>query len=351
LFFCNHIWQLWINAYEQQGLCKLEIKSKETDSSKQQDLEFDAKRSMWKAISVISSVIGAIPMMKTSNHCFPTLKSLLLKERESPKIIRELAKLHELLQFNEDSIQFYKELIEKDAYDATTVKQLIQNYTKIRDFEKAICSLSLLQCTGESGVVDKTFYVDTYLKGAKDSIEKHDTEMAKVRFLKAYQTIFSHNASISCTDDEAETSDILLLHTCEKGESCRQLKQVTLTLTTFVQIRIDVNHNDCPPCGRKLAYLKNMMSNCRCVLVFFHETQNTDTMSTDHFVELAIDIVAYKYRQKTLVIRNGDTDDDLRSCKDIQVSSFDDETEDSLMQSRRRGKLLSDILKKMSEMF
>jgi tetratricopeptide (TPR) repeat protein len=344
----NH---LNINAYEQQGLCKLDFKSKETDPSKQQALEFDAKRSMWKAISVISSVIGAIPMMKTSNHCFPTLKSLLLKEKESPKIIKELAKLHELLEFNEDSIQFYKKLIEKDAYDATTVKQLIQNYTKIRDFEKAICSLSLLQCTGESDVVDKTFYVDTYIKGAKDSVEKNYTDLAKDWFLKAYQTIFRHHASISCPDDDAESSDILLLHTCEKGESCRQLEQVALTLTTFVQLRIAVNHNDCPPGGRKLDYLKNMMSNCRCVLVFFHETQNTDTTSTDQSVELAIDIVAYKYRQKTLVIRNGDTDDDLRSCKDIQVSSFDDETEDSVMQNTRHGKLLSDMLKKMSEMF
>lgn len=343
-----------INAYEQQGLCKLEMKSKETDPTKQRKLEFDAQQSMWKAISVVSSVIGAIPMMKTSSHCFPTLKSLLLKEEESPKNFGELAKLHELLEFNEESIKFYRKMIEKEVYDAKTVKQLIQNYIKVGDFENAICTLSLLQCTGELDVFDKTFYVDTYTKGANDSVENHDIEMAKVRLLKAYQTIFSHHSSsVSCPDGDAQSPDILMLHSCEKGEGCRQLKQIAGTFNEFVELQIDVNHNDCPPYSKKSAYLKKRMLECRCVLVFFHETENADTESTDPTVDSAIDlIIPLKQREKTLVIRNGETDDDLLSCRHcIRASGFDAETEDSNLQAIWHVTIFSDILKKMSEMF
>lgn len=51
--------------------------------------------------------------------------------------------------------------------DSTTVRELAQNYIKLGDYENAICTLSLLQRTLEVNISDKSFYVDTCIKGAK----------------------------------------------------------------------------------------------------------------------------------------------------------------------------------------
>ena len=143
----------------------------ETDIDKREELEYDIRANMWKAISAISGVITALPMLKTTNHCFPTLKTLREKEDISTRKLKELAKLHELLDYTETPIQFYRELIEIEC-NPTNVKTLIQNYLKIGNFEKAVCTLSLLQCTEELDFLDKSFYVDTYIKGALDSLDK-----------------------------------------------------------------------------------------------------------------------------------------------------------------------------------
>ncbi|XP_061196280.1 uncharacterized protein LOC133204545 [Saccostrea echinata] len=343
-----------INAFEQQGFCKLEMKSKETDPGKQEELQYDAEQSMWKAVSVMSGVIRAIPKIQTSNQCFPTLKSLLLERSESPKNLKELAKLHELLQFPVESIKFIKRLIEIGPYDKATVKKLIQNYIEIKDFENAICTLSLLQCTGDLDVFERSIYVDTYIKGAKDSMEKHDFEMGKIRLLKAYQTIFPNlSSSSSCLEDDAKSSDIFILHSCGESNGCQQLKLITSTLQSFVQLRVAVNSNDCLPFRPEMTYVKKAMSDCRCILVLFHETgsiNNPDNMSD--FVDLAIEMILRKYRTKTLVINTEGNEHDLQICKELILPTEScGNTEDSDVQTLKEGTLFSNILTKMSELF
>lgn len=112
-----------INAYEQQAICKLDLISKETDPSKVEELRYDSRKCLWKALSVVSGVIGAIPLLKTTSQCFPLLKMLLQDEEKSTKTYKELAKLHELLGYNEESITFYKHIIEIKN-DSTTVREL-----------------------------------------------------------------------------------------------------------------------------------------------------------------------------------------------------------------------------------
>lgn len=46
-------------------------------------LEYDARRCMWKALTVISAVIRTLPMLRTTRQCFPTLKILLQSQEQS----------------------------------------------------------------------------------------------------------------------------------------------------------------------------------------------------------------------------------------------------------------------------
>lgn len=97
-----------INAYEQQALCKLDLLAKENDSRKNNELQYDAKKCAWKALSIVSGVIGALPMLKRTTLCYPTLKELLQNEDNSTRKFKDLAKLRELLEFDKESIRFYK---------------------------------------------------------------------------------------------------------------------------------------------------------------------------------------------------------------------------------------------------
>lgn len=99
-----------INAYGQQALCKLDLLDKETDSSKKNKLQFEAKECAWKALNIVSGVIGALPMLKTTNQCYPTLEELLQNEDKSIGTLKRIAKLHELLDDDEETIKICKEI-------------------------------------------------------------------------------------------------------------------------------------------------------------------------------------------------------------------------------------------------
>lgn len=95
---------------------------------------------------------------------------------------KKLAKLHELLDYKEESIKFYKQVIEIEC-DSASVRKLAQSYIKIEDFDNAICSL--VQGNKLLDIYDiKLFYVDTCLEGAKGSLRKRHLEMAKIRIEK-----------------------------------------------------------------------------------------------------------------------------------------------------------------------
>lgn len=78
------------------------------------------------------------------------------------------------------------------------IRQLLENLHKIiKRFVtlNAIGTLSLMQKTLEVNISDKSFYVDTCIKGAKLSLIKgDDLEMAKIRFIEAYKIIFPHHS-------------------------------------------------------------------------------------------------------------------------------------------------------------
>lgn len=79
-----------------------------------------------------------------------------------------------------------------------------------------------MQNTFEVNISDKSFYVDTCIKGAKLSLIKgDDLEMAKIRFLEAYKIIFSHHSvSTSRKEEVKKLLDILVLHSCGEDECC-----------------------------------------------------------------------------------------------------------------------------------
>ena len=333
-----------INAYEQQAMCNETLLQDETDIDKRKELEYDIRANMWKALSAISGVITALPMLKTTNHCFPTLKTLLEKEDTSTKKLKELAKLHELLDYTEASITFYQEIIEIEC-NPTNVKTLIKNYLKIGNFDKAVCTLSLLQCTEELGFFDKSFYVDTYIKGALDSLKKKDFEMAKIRFLKAYETIMSETNTLAQGKKGEQFPDILILDSCCDGNACRWIQPIFSTLKSFIQLQVAVNHTDCPPGGRLIKYMEKTMLQARCIILILH---NCDEAKKDEFMELVLELLALHYRGKTLLIRIEGCNLTFPGCKELVLSRGHVEMENkNVMQ----GTVLSNILISMTDMF
>lgn len=341
-----------INAYEQQAICKLHLNSKETDPKKKVELEFDAKKCMWKALSIISRVIGAIPLLKTTNQCFPTLKTLLQKGEKSSETIKELAKLHELMDYNEEAIKFYRQIVEVERSDSATFKKLAQNYMKIGDFENAIRTLSLLQCAKDSDISDKLFYVDTCIKGAIDSLRKSDLEEAKIRFLTAYSRIFSHlNVSVTKEEDDESPPDIFVLHNCGDDGCCYQ-KYVVSALESFVHLKYVVNDKDCLPFRGRMEYLKKTMLESHCICMILHEN-NTDDVKKDDFLGLALDTASVKHRAKILRIRTEEVKPEEPGCKEVVLpcDCRDLVNNDSSSQLLLRGDLFSEMLIQMSEMF
>lgn len=390
-----------INAYEQQAICKLDLISKETDPGRKEELKYDTRISLWKALTITSGIIGFIPLLKTTNQCFPTLKMLLQREEKSFKTSKELAKLYKLLDYDEESIKFYKQMIEIEC-DSTSVKDLAHSYVKIRDFDNAICTLALLQGYKELDISDKLFYVDTCVEGAKDSLRKLDLEMAKIRFLNAFRAIFSQqNVSASKVEQNVSASeeqdiltskedkripavkkeqnvpalqegqniqaskdeknvmaskgehddnplDILVLHSC--GEvGCRYLTFVMSSLESFVQLKCSYNDNDCPPPRRRMKYLIEAMCKSHCIMIILHEVSNF-TVTKDEFIDRVLEIALVKHRTKTLKIRKEGVEQDETVCKEVILPCHFDENvnhENSLI---LKGDLFSDVLTAMSKM-
>lgn len=52
-------------------------------------------------------------MLKITNQCYPTLKELLQQNEDSLGTLKELAKLHKLLDLDKESIKYNKKIIKK----------------------------------------------------------------------------------------------------------------------------------------------------------------------------------------------------------------------------------------------
>lgn len=338
-----------INAYEQQACCKLDLLARESDPEKKNELRYDVKECAWKALTIVSGVIAAIPMLKRSNQCYQTLKVLLQHEQNSFRTLKELAKLHGLLDYDEESIKYYKEII-KEKMDTTTVRELAQTYIKIKDFTNAIYTLSLLQRTSEVNISDKSLLVKTCIKGAEHSLnEDDDVEMAKIRFTEAYKAIVSRqNVSTPRNEEDDTLLDILVLDSCGIDDCCYQ-NFVTSSLETFVQLKFVVNAF--PGC-LVLKYLDKAMEESHCILILQHESMsNAD--EKDKLIDLSIESAFLNHQAKILQVRKEDVRQYLPCCKEIVLTSdpSDIVNTDSRPYLLLKGNLFAHILHKLSDIF
>ena len=333
-----------VNAYEQQAICKLEIIEKESNTERKNEHRYDARQCLWNALTVISGIIGAVPNLKTTCQCFPTLKILLQNEEKCSKTLKDLAELHEKMGYTEESIKFVKEIYEIDN-DPKMLKKLADNYLKVGDFENAICTLLLLQYTKEIGESDISLFIDAYINGARDSLKKGNFEMAKIRLSKAYGTIFSDsNVAIQDKREDESFPDVLILDGCGEEGVCRWVKPIISTFVSFIQLHVVVNYTDCPPGVRIPKYLEKTMFQARCILLILHEC---DDANKDSFIELALEQLALCHRTKTLLIRIKGCHLEFPGCRELELSLDPAISENNVMQ----GTLLSNILEKMTEIF
>ena len=331
-----------VNAYEQQAICKLGLIAQESDKEKKVALKYDAQRCMWNAITVISGVIGALPMLRTANQCFPTLKKMLQDEEQSSETLKKLAQLHEKMENNEEAIECYKKIIELlDDDDPNILEKLVKNYLKVDDFDNAICTLSVLQYTDKLKEFDKSFYVSTYIKGAKISLEKKDFDMAKIRFLKVYETIiFESNKLGQDKKDDESFPDVLILDDCNEEGVCQWVKPIKSALESFIKLQVVVNHMDCLPGKSTIEYLNKTMLKARYIILILHECNDA---KKDEFIKMALIELRLKHLAKTLFIRVDGFSIDFPGSKEVILSLDDSNVENMTLW---QGNLLYNMLLK-----
>lgn len=138
------------------------------------------------------------------------------------------------------------------------------------------------------------------------------------------------------------------MHSCS-NDNCRYLNFVKSTLESFVQLKYAINDNDCPPFRQRIDYLIEEMRKSRCILIIQHEHSEV-VVTKDDFIDLALKIALVRHQTKTLKIRKEGVDQDELVCKEVILSCDLDENFNSERSQRLQGDLLSDVLKKVSEM-
>ena len=121
---------LIINAYEQQGICHLEMAEMENDEKKKAKSKTNGESLLWKALEVATSVIKPIPSIKEASASFPTLKELLSTKDGNQHSqnyaynCKELAKVYELVHDHDKAADLCKQLLEIDDTDSFAIRRV-----------------------------------------------------------------------------------------------------------------------------------------------------------------------------------------------------------------------------------
>lgn len=256
-----------INAYEQQGICSLELAEMATNEKEKTELKTNGQRLLWKSLEVASLVIKTLPYFKETNAALPTLKELLTENEDPRKFSKEMARLYDLVHDHDKATDLCHHLLQIDNTDSFAIRKVVQEYVRVKDFDNAIHTLFLLRCTKQSDSLEKDLYLTTFLEGAKYSHENGDDEEAKLRFIQAYN-VASHDKECKCLS-ECNCCDVFVLCVEHLDDVCAcELSYNHLVPCISSMLGINVYFNDTLCVGGTLnqSYMIKMIEEAKYIM-------------------------------------------------------------------------------------
>ncbi|KAJ8302547.1 hypothetical protein KUTeg_018943 [Tegillarca granosa] len=283
-----------VSAYEQQGLC-LQRLSETCPDEEKNNLVFNSKQLFFMAIQTASDAVAVMPSLKSAWNAFPTLRDLLEKKSNKDlKDVEELAKLYELMHEYGKSIAFYEEILSQSTNDSERRKSqyaIAKNFVKLQDFDNAILFLNLLYCTGEGNQIDRQFYLDTYISGALNALQKQEQEKCAERF----QNVFRFCCPCQNGEEQEESYDV---HIITDDHESFEVIHIERILSCYCQLKVTVNERDVLPGRFKLRSTIASIKSSSCVVSVIHSPELLH--QTNYYIE---NVIIF---EKTMVIVNVD---------------------------------------------
>lgn len=256
-----------INAYEQQGICSLELAEMATNEKEKTELKTNGQRLLWKSLEVASLVIKTLPYFKETNAALPTLKELLTENEDPRKFSKEMARLYDLVHDHDKATDLCHHLLQIDNTDSFAIRKVVQEYARVKDFDNAIHTLFLLRCTKQSDSLEKDLYLATFLEGAKYSYENGDDEEAKLRFIQAYN-VASYDKECRCLS-ECNCCDVFVFCVEHLDDVCAcklSYSHLVPCISSMLGINVLFNDTFCLGGTLKQSYMIKMIEEAKYIM-------------------------------------------------------------------------------------
>ncbi|XP_021340037.1 uncharacterized protein LOC110441254 [Mizuhopecten yessoensis] len=270
---------LMTNVYEQLGLCLLELsKSEEVSPDMQQKYKRDGQAHLQHAVQIQSEIVANDPQFKAAWNSYPTLKELLSdKSVGKPK---QLAVLHMLMGDHKDSISIYQKLFRKEEAEMNQEDfiNLLECYKRDGQFEKCVAVLKSLECTTIFVGLPPSLIFDVYIDCAFHAYTTDTAQLAYQHFRRAFKVysmfdkIYEDQTNV---DEDADTKDILILHTCSHDWKCKLPRNLGTILEDVTGLRYTINSDDVLPNELLLTSTASIIQKIPFIIIMTHESADS----------------------------------------------------------------------------
>ncbi|KAK3086078.1 hypothetical protein FSP39_013161 [Pinctada imbricata] len=304
-----------VRAMEQIGLCKLHLSYEKECSEEQAEIYYsDAKKNLYRAVSLMAGLCSLQPKLENALNCFPTLRSLLTEEKNHGNLsaTKDLAELHTLMGNYKDAISLYEDVKDclQDETPRDVLLNLLENYEKVRDFDNAILLLNLMMVSEDTKCyIDSKHYINLHILAWEFYAEENEKQMA-THYLKN-GLIFAKQKVRKEQNSEDETTAFIL---CPCGERpCFLGESIKMQLASLCDITASHNTKDCLPGTRLYRYMADVLEHCDFILLL-NSCECTSELYK-HFMEVVL--TSDEFRSKAVLIERAVKDPCYRTLKQI----------------------------------
>ena len=234
-------------ACEELGLCYVRMikKSPEDECRLNEKVQYYLTLAIQKAADIVAK-IPCLQMTGIENRRgFQTVSKLLQNQYNRSKeknVLKDVARLHELVGKYKESLDFYKEILKTDRQEVENVefwKTIINSYLQCDNFNNAVTLLKLLLCTPQARDVPRDLVHKVYIETARHSFEHFPPNRAHSYLQSVFRYKFGRTCEIK--DDDF---DIMILFD-EKDDTLPDVADNTLNiLKRYTGLGITKNLDD-----------------------------------------------------------------------------------------------------------
>ncbi|KAL3881182.1 hypothetical protein ACJMK2_027639 [Sinanodonta woodiana] len=192
-----------VSCYEHLGFCCRDIAEDEVNPEEKRTFISDSIKYFRKAIETIAhKASNELDYLKDASMAYPTLKDMFKSQKGGITMLKELAEVSKMLDKYGESLDFYKQIKEKDTEqlkNPAIIHGEIEILLAKGEFEQAAVLLDLQNCTQAKNEMSKEFCKLVYLECAFHLVHHKQHENASKRFRQAFD--------ICCTEIPRKNTD------------------------------------------------------------------------------------------------------------------------------------------------